>query len=426
MSISGFLTPLRRTLLLVFFSMVLLMTAYEVLKQIVSPDITIWQSHIVTIVFTSVIAVVIVAVPLRNAIDERRKTEHALEQKTRSDEDLRRSEVRYRTFIESAEDAIYTVDEQLRYLAVNTRQLQQRGLSPEAYHGKSYADFHTPEETDRFSGLVDRVIRTGETVQDEYARGGRSYLRKITPVVDPVDRRIVAVTVVSRDTTDQKEAVRMVSELNRKLDILNQVTWHDIINKLTVISGFNGIISESTPDPNIREYLGMSDRAVVTIRDQIQFARDYREIGIHSPCWQEISSTVEKAGESIPEFPVFVGPECSGKEVYADPLLVKAFYNLIDNSRRYGDPGDGIRISCVQEGKDLTIAFEDNGEGVPAGEKERIFERGVGKNTGFGLFLIREILRMTGIEIHETGEQGKGARFVIRVPEGKFRDGPVR
>ena len=53
--------------------------------------------------------------------------------------------------------------------------------------------------------------------------------------------------------------------------------------------------------------------------------------------------------------------------------------------------------------------------------KERIFENGVGSNTGLGLFLVREILDITGISISETGTEGNGARFEITVPDGGYR-----
>jgi len=52
--------------------------------------------------------------------------------------------------------------------------------------------------------------------------------------------------------------------------------------------------------------------------------------------------------------------------------------------------------------------FLHPGEGVPTYEKEKIFKRGFGKNTGMGLFLAREIPSITGITIHETGDPGKG------------------
>ncbi|MFA4876404.1 MAG: ATP-binding protein [Methanoregula sp.] len=68
--------------------------------------------------------------------------------------------------------------------------------------------------------------------------------------------------------------------------------------------------------------------------------------------------------------------------------------------------------------KKRAICFEDNGSGIADAEKEKIFERGFGKNTGLGLFLAREILSITGITIRETGTPGTGARFEILVPRG--------
>ncbi len=72
---------------------------------------------------------------------------------------------------------------------------------------------------------------------------------------------------------------------------------------------------------------------------------------------------------------------------------------------------------------DGILIVADDGVGVPLADKERIFERGFGRNTGLGLFLVREILGITGMSIRETGEPGKGARFEVTVPKGMFRLG---
>ena len=56
-----------------------------------------------------------------------------------------------------------------------------------------------------------------------------------------------------------------------------------------------------------------------------------------------------------------------------------------------------------------------------ANDKETIFERGFGKNTGLGLFLSREILSITNITIKESGEFQHGARFEMFVPKGVYR-----
>jgi len=80
-----------------------------------------------------------------------------------------------------------------------------------------------------------------------------------------------------------------------------------------------------------------------------------------------------------------------------------------------------MRFSVTERDGDQILMYEDDGKGIPAEEKERIFERGFGKNTGLGLFLSREILSITGITIKETGEPGKGARFEMTIPKGMYR-----
>jgi len=108
-------------------------------------------------------------------------------------------------------------------------------------------------------------------------------------------------------------------------------------------------------------------------------------------------------------------------ELFADPLIVKVFYNLMDNAVRYGGKITTIRFSVENYNDDHVVVCEDDGDGVIAEEKEKIFERGFGKNTGMGLFLAREVLDITGITIRETGEQGKGARFEMTVPKGAWK-----
>ena len=108
-------------------------------------------------------------------------------------------------------------------------------------------------------------------------------------------------------------------------------------------------------------------------------------------------------------------------EVFADPLIVKVFYNLLDNAVRYGGKITTIQFSALESGDNHLIICENDGEGIPADEKEQIFELGFGKNTGLGLFLAREILGITGITIRENGEPGKGARFEMTFPPGSYR-----
>lgn len=107
--------------------------------------------------------------------------------------------------------------------------------------------------------------------------------------------------------------------------------------------------------------------------------------------------------------------------IFADAMISRVFSNLLDNSVRHSGNVSAIRVSCSESADGLIINWEDNGVGIPHDEKDRIFERGYGKNTGLGLFLAREILSITGMSIIETGKEGEGVRFQITVPKGNYR-----
>jgi len=98
--------------------------------------------------------------------------------------------------------------------------------------------------------------------------------------------------------------------------------------------------------------------------------------------------------------------------VLADSLLQQLFYNLIQNSLNHGERVTEIRIRYEEMGKDvLRLIYEDDGIGIPEAEKERIFEEGYGRGTGYGLYLIRKICEVYGWTIQETGKHGKGAQL---------------
>jgi signal transduction histidine kinase len=108
-------------------------------------------------------------------------------------------------------------------------------------------------------------------------------------------------------------------------------------------------------------------------------------------------------------------------EVFADPMLDRVFANLIENAARHGKTVSKVVITYRIRDDGLSICVEDDGQGVPETEKERIFAYGIGTESGLGLFLVREILSITGMTIQETGTPGKGARFVIHVPPDGYR-----
>ncbi|GEM_PF-478210 len=227
---------------------------------------------------------------------------------------------------------------------------------------------------------------------------------------------------VGRDITRQKTAELALTLANKKLNLLSSITRHDINNQLTVLMGYLELLKDLNPNPSNKKYYQEITTAADLISSMIQFAKEYEEIGIHSPTWQDIHILVVYTEKEVLNRDVrAINGIPVGIEVFADPLIKRVFYNLMDNAIRYGGTITTIHFFSEEQEGCLKLVCEDDGEGVPTNEKEKIFKQGYGRNTGIGLFLSREILDITGITISESGETGKGARFEITVPKGVWR-----
>ena len=214
---------------------------------------------------------------------------------------------------------------------------------------------------------------------------------------------------------------------NKKLNLISSITRHDINNLLTALMAYISMLEMEQSNPVLTEYCRKAAIAAERIASMIQFMKGYEEIGVAAPVWQEICTLADTAAKQAPLGKIIVQNDLpAGAELFADPLVVKVFYNLMDNAVRYGGKITTIRFSVEEAGDDRLIVCEDDGDGVIAGEKEKIFEQGFGKNTGLGLALSREILDITGITLRETGEPGKGARFEMTVPKGAWRIADVQ
>jgi signal transduction histidine kinase len=160
------------------------------------------------------------------------------------------------------------------------------------------------------------------------------------------------------------------------------------------------------------------EKAARSVQTQLEFMRQYNKLGTTAQTWQSLRTVVQTV--QVPD-DIRFQIEVPDVEVFADPMFEKVFANLLDNSIRHGMNVSKISITVKEEGGELVIIWEDDGAGIPDPDKNMIFEPGFGKNTGYGLFLTREILNITDMDIMERGIHGKGARFEIRVPIGKWR-----
>ncbi|MDD1687263.1 ATP-binding protein [Methanoregula sp.] len=230
--------------------------------------------------------------------------------------------------------------------------------------------------------------------------------------------------ILLAEIEDRKRFADAIQLANKKLNILSSITRHDILNQITAIVMYLSLAEEEITDPRVLDRLKKIDQIVQLIQKQIRFTHNYQYIGTRAPQWQNVAVTVDEAVEEIDLGTVRVEKELGNLELYADFLLEKVFYNLVENSLRHGGHVTICRFSFrLEDNGHLIVVYEDDGVGIPADAKEKIFRREYYRNTGYGMFLTTEILGTTAMSIRETGEPGKGARFEIHVPEGSFRFG---
>jgi signal transduction histidine kinase len=218
----------------------------------------------------------------------------------------------------------------------------------------------------------------------------------------------------------EAELKRALEFAEKKLQIVGTVTRHDVLNQLTALVGYNELLAMIVEDPKQRSYLEKEKQAIDKVRRQFRFAKDYQMIGVEPPRWQLLKNVIHRAVEEVDLKGVRVEDLTEGASVYADPLFEKVFTNLFENTLRHSS-ATAIRISVIHRGAEIILVVEDDGKGIAVEDKTKIFERGYGKGTGWGLFLTMEILVFNHMAIQETGEAGKGTRFEIRIPQDHFR-----
>lgn len=159
---------------------------------------------------------------------ELRNMIHQAVRRKRMEDALIRSEINHRTIVEAIEDSIYLVDKNCRYLFMNTYHQRRLGITDGNYEGRDYAEFHTGAETEKFARLIKECIGTGRSIQDEYKRGGRWFIRRLSPVRNEALERVFAVTVISAEATGRKKIEEALRFADENYSILVEATQDSI------------------------------------------------------------------------------------------------------------------------------------------------------------------------------------------------------
>jgi PAS domain S-box-containing protein len=329
-------------------------------------------------------------------------------------------------------EAAAHLDPSFNILNVNPSFMRLFGYSLDEIKGKHINDFIVPKDKMEEAAVFDERASKGEIYRQDTVRKRKD--GSLVPVAFSaasiiVENQVKGHIAVYKDISQLKKSEDELREMLQKLDNMNEklrvvggLTRHDVRNKLTSITGNAYLLKKRLAgNSEVLDEVGDMEKAVQQTVRILDFARAYEMLGVEELVYIEVERTVNEAISLFTSRDnIEVINDCHGLTVLADSLLRQLFYNLIDNSLKYGQKTVKIRVYYEKADQDsIRLIYEDDGVGIPNAEKPKLFTEGysTGGSTGHGLYLIKKMMEAYGWTIRETGTPGRGAQFTLTIPK---------
>ncbi len=200
--------------------------------------------------------------------------------------------------------------------------------------------------------------------------------------------------------------VEDIERERRKVELLNKLMRHDILNDLTAILGYLELYKENRDERLIESIF-------FRIKNSINLIKSIRDVESKTELKPiNLREILEREATGYPNAEININvPNVS---VLADDLLASVFRNLIINAIVHSDEKiPKIEITARKLDGWVEIRVADNGPGIK--DKKAVFEEGFGKHTGLGLYLVKMIVESYGGKVWIEDNKPKGSIFVIRL-----------
>ncbi|HEY0997721.1 MAG TPA: PAS domain S-box protein [Gemmatimonadaceae bacterium] len=349
---------------------------------------------------------------------------------------LARSEARYTRLVESASDAIFTVDTVGQLTSVNRALERSVGRDRQELLGTPFLSLVESVDVAEVAQLLHETLegrRRRGTLRYRDAEGTERHGSLMTTPIFENGQLSGALGIV-RDVTDERRLAEQLLQ-QEKLAALGQLVSgvaHELNNPLAGVIAFSQLL--------LAEEEGAVDqrRAIETIHDEarraakivsnlLTFARQHSPERRTTDLNQVVLDTLELRGYAMRVAGIELEPELDPALplTWADPFqLQQVFLNLLGNAEQAlrDHPGDRrVTLRTAQAGDRLHVIVTDTGPGIPPEYLGRIFDpffttKPVGEGTGLGLSISDGIVREHGGRILAENTAVGGARFVVELP----------
>jgi PAS domain S-box-containing protein len=223
------------------------------------------------------------------------------------------------------------------------------------------------------------------------------------------------------DITSRLKAEDALRAANDKLNLLSAISVDHLHKNVDAVLEVVQEALSADIDISPRVFFEKIRNLAYTISRHLLLTESYRDLGNYPPAWHNVQELCRQLSATTPCPEGSLRAYAERLEIYADRLFPEVIGHILENAFRHGNPETRITVAyrTGPDGADLII--EDNGPGIADELKETIFNYDSGKHPGIGLFICRQVLEVTWMTIREKGTPGKGARFIIHIPEGCFR-----
>lgn len=356
--------------------------------------------------------------------------------------ELKRSEEKYRSLVESAEDFIFTLDSKGIFQSMNSFTANFFGGRPEDFVGQDLFHVFPEDIPEKQLRIIELVYRKGKSVRDEFELKLDNHQIWINANFMPLKNQkgeVSSVLCIARDITENKKLEKQLinTEKLASLGTLAAGVAHEINNPMSIILGFCELLiqkaakgSQEFEDLKTIERQGLHCKEIV--ENLLSFARFGEGNSKHSDLHYCLSEILKVVKHSLEMRGINLVTELAESipMVKGDPRqLQQVFLNLISNAMAAMEQGCTLTIRTKQEriARRAVVQFQDNGAGIMEGDMDHIFEpffttKPEGEGTGLGLFVSYGIIAKYGGTIDcvskRNGKAGgdSGTVFTVKLP----------
>ena len=368
-----------------------------------------------------------------------RELENKINERTK---DLKKSEEKYRSLVESADDFIFTIDPEFKFQSMNTFTANFFGGSPDDFIGIEIQKVFTKETANKQLKILDLVYSNKSSVRDNFQLKVGDHQIWINANFMPIkddSGKVNSVLCIARDITEAKNFERHLvnTEKLAALGTLAAGVAHEINNPLGVILGFCDLLirkkekgSQEFEDLKTIERQGLHCKQIV--ENLLRFARHGEQASTYSDvnqCLKDVISivahTIELNGiELVMNLNKNIAPVRGNSRE-----LQQVFLNLINNAIASMKNGGEltVRTTIDHSHSKAIIEFKDTGIGINNEDMEHLFEpffttKPEGEGTGLGLSVSYGIISKYGGTINcvstpeNSQDKPQGSVFTVKIP----------